>query len=143
MKIPFITINEGHTDQILTRLSTDSPLTCPFRKRGEQERERKREKCVEDKYDKFEAFFRYFLQLDIKFATLHKHSKAVQCKKFCCLLFFFWTGLIGYIVSATKPENFLSSGIPSKGTSLNLHYTISLLIFPPKYLPRKLFQNMN
>lgn len=40
VKIPLIAINEGHIDQILT--STDSPLTCPFRRRGEQEREGER-----------------------------------------------------------------------------------------------------
>lgn len=44
VKIPFIAINEGHTDQILTRLSTDSPLTCPLEEE-ENKREKEREVC--------------------------------------------------------------------------------------------------
>lgn len=76
VKIPFVAINEGHADQILTRLSTDSPLACSFIRRGEQERESKREKCVEDKYDKFEAFFRYFCNL-LNFP--HSLTTAKQC----------------------------------------------------------------
>lgn len=59
VKIPFVAVNEGHTDQILKRLGTDSPLTCSFRRRGE-ERESKREKSVEDKYDNFVAFLGIF-----------------------------------------------------------------------------------
>lgn len=127
----------------LTRFwqSADSPLTCPFRTRRDWEGESKREKCVEDKYDKFEAFFRYFCNLMLN--PPRSMSTAKQCNaknSAACFHFFFWAGLIGYIVSATKPENFLSSGIPSNSF---VHYTISLLIFPPKYLPIKFLQNMN
>lgn len=53
---------KGTLTRIWTCLSTHSPLPCPLIRKGEQMRENKRRKCVEEKENSLKAFFR--VQLD-------------------------------------------------------------------------------
>lgn len=74
-----------------------------IRKRREQERESKREKCVEDKYDKFDALFRYIYNLTLNFPCSMSIAKQSNAKK--CAACFHFSSEQGSLVTLCQPQN--------------------------------------